>query len=351
MLVAGVTLVSGCGSTAKDENPPAVQVPTPTGPPGDAPPGMVWIPGGRFMMGSSLPTSGPAERPVHPVYVHGFFMDVNTVTNAQFAEFVAATKYVTIAERIPSAEEILKQAPPGTPPPDPKLMVPGSLVFAETKHEVDLQDWSQWWRWVPGANWRHPTGPASSIKGKDKHPVVQIAWPDAIAYAEWAGRRLPTEAEWEFAARAGQPNSDHTWGDAPYDPSKPQANIYEGKFPLHAAAPKQVASFAANAYGLHDMSGNVWQWTMDWYRPDAYSLQMSKGVAINPTGPASGLDPRDGYLATRVIRGGSYLCSDSYCRGYRVSARSPADPQSGTSHIGFRTVMTAAQWKQSHAAK
>jgi formylglycine-generating enzyme len=306
---------------------------------------MVWIPGGQFMMGSNRATGGPAEGPVHPVYVDGFFMDTHTVTNAEFRKFVDATGYVTIAEKAPDANEIMKQAPPGTPPPDPKLLVPGSMIFADTSHHVDLKDWSQWWRWVPGASWKRPSGPGSSIKGKDNFPVVHIAWPDAVAYAEWSGKRLPTEAEWEFAARAGHVNAEHTWGDAPYDTAHPQAHIYDGQFPVHAAEPRAVGSYAPNDFGLYDMSGNVWQWTLDWYRHDTYSHDLTRGVVVNPTGPASGLDPRDGFVAGRVIRGGSYLCSDSYCRGYRVSARSPADPQSGTSHIGFRTVMTAAQWR------
>jgi len=302
-------------------------------------------------MGSDAPTSSPAERPIHPVYVDGFFMDVHTVTNSRFRKFVEATGYVTIAERAPDAAELLRQAPPGTPPPDPKLLVPGSLVFTPSTHTVNLQDWSQWWQWVPGADWRHPDGPGSSIQGKDEHPVVHIAWPDAVAYTKWAGRRLPTEAEWEFAARGGQKNTEHTWGDEPYDPEHPQASIYDGVFPTHAAAPKPVGSHAANPYGLFDMSGNVWQWTLDWYRPDTYERDHARGVVSNPTGPADGLDRRDGFLATRALRGGSFLCSDSYCRGYRISARSPGDPQSGASHIGFRTVMTVAQWKESQISR
>jgi sulfatase modifying factor 1 len=258
---------------------------TPQPQPGDAPPGMVWIPGGQFMMGDDGPHSTEAERPVHAVYVDGFFMDVHTVTNAEFRAFVAATRYVTIAERAPTAEEILRTMPPGTPAPDPKMLVPGSVVFAPALHVTDLRNWSQWWRWTPGADWRHPNGPNSSIAGKDNYPVVHVAWPDAVAYAEWAGRRLPTEAEWEFAARGGRPNSEFAWGDAPLDPQHPQAHIFEGEFPTHAAEPKPVGSYVANAYGLHDMSGNVWQWTLDWYRPDAYQRDASLGLIENPTGP------------------------------------------------------------------
>ncbi|MGH7470768.1 MAG: formylglycine-generating enzyme family protein [Longimicrobiales bacterium] len=307
---------------------------------------MVWVPGGQFQMGDNGAHAMPAEQPVHPVVVDGFFMDEHTVTNAQFRAFVEATGYVTVAERAPSAQEILNQLPPGTPAPDPALLVPGSLVFTPIKTAVDLRDWSKWWRWVPGADWRHPEGAGSSIEGKDGHPVVQVAWDDAVAYADWAGKRLPTEAEWEFAARGGRERNEHAWGDAPYDPKNPQANIYEGTFPSHAAAPKAVKSYTSNGYGLYDMAGNVWQWTLDWYRPDTYQTDLARGVVSNPTGPPAGLDPRDGYQAGRVLRGGSYLCSDSYCRGYRVSARSPGAPDSGTSHVGFRTVMTVEQWKK-----
>jgi formylglycine-generating enzyme required for sulfatase activity len=295
-------------------------------------------------MGSGHSAGELNESPIHAVYVDGFFMDARTVTNAGFREFVAATGYVTVAERAPDVAELLKDAPPGTPPPPAELLVPGSMVFSPTGHEVDLRDWSQWWRWMPGASWRHPKGPGTSIAGMDSFPVVHVAWDDAVAYATWAGKRLPTEAEWEFAARGGRPNVEHTWGDSPFDPDSPQANIYEGTFPLHPAAPKAVGSYPPNPYGLFDMAGNVWQWTSDWYRPDTYQRDHALSVVANPTGPASGLDPRDGHQPMRVTRGGSFLCSDSYCRGYRVSARSPGEPGTGTSHIGFRTVMTAEQW-------
>jgi formylglycine-generating enzyme required for sulfatase activity len=319
--------------------------------PGAAPAGMVWIPGGRFQMGSSGQYAAEAEKPVHPVQVDGFFMDAQAVTNAQFRAFVEATGYVTIAERAPTAEEILAQMPAGTKAPPPELLVAGSIVFQPNAHVDDLRDWSQWWVWTPGADWKHPQGPKSSIEGKDDHPVVQVAWDDAVAYAKWAGKRLPTEAEWEFAARGGLPEREYAWGDAPFDASKPQAHIYEGTFPSHTASTVAVRSYAPNAYGLYDMSGNVWQWTLDWYRPDAYAQDQARGVVSNPQGPPSGLDPRDGYQAMRVLRGGSHLCSDSYCRGYRVSARLPGAPDSGTSHIGFRTVMTVEQWRQKANAR
>jgi formylglycine-generating enzyme required for sulfatase activity len=300
-------------------------------------------------MGSEGPHAAAFEGPVHDVVVDGFFMDVNTVTNAEFAKFVEATGYMTVAERAPTAEELLAQLPAGTPPPPAEALVPGSLVFAPVSHVVDLQDWSAWWTWVPGADWRHPGGPGTSADSLSDHPVVHVAWEDAVAYATWAGKRLPTEAEWEFAARGGLEHSEYAWGDAPLDSAHPQAHIYEGTFPLHAAAPRKVGSYSSNGYGLNDMSGNVWQWTLDWFRPDTYAQDASRGVVRNPAGPATGLDPRDGHQPMRVLRGGSFLCSDSYCRGYRVSARSPGAPDSGASHIGFRTIMTVEQWKHWHA--
>jgi formylglycine-generating enzyme required for sulfatase activity len=305
---------------------------------------MVWIPGGVFTMGGEGPHANASEGPVHPVFVDGFFMDAHAVTNARYREFVKATGYVTVAERAPDLAALMSQLPPGTPPPDPALLVPGSIVFTPTTHAVDLRDESRWWRWVPGASWRHPDGPGSGIEGRDDVPVVQVAWEDAVAYAKWAGTRLPTEAEWELAARGGMTGKEHAWGDDSYDPGRPQAHIYDGVFPQRAAAPKRVGIHPPNAFGLYDMSGNVWQWTLDWFRPDTYALDRARGVVRNPTGPAAGVDPRTGGQPGRVLRGGSFLCSDSYCRGYRVSARSSGAPDSGASHIGFRTVMTVEQW-------
>ncbi len=316
-----------------------------TNAPGPAPAGMAWIPGGTFSMGDDGPFALPHEQPVHRVSVDGFFMDVTPVTNARFAEFVTATHYVTVAERTPDIDALMAQLPPGTPPPAAELLVPGSLVFTPTAGEVDLRDVSQWWRWTPGASWRHPRGPGSDLAGRDQHPVVHIAWEDAVAFATWAGGRLPTEAEWEYAARGGLERAEHAWGHAPHDAAAPQAHIYTGTFPAHPAEPVAVGSYAANGFGLRDMSGNVWQWTADWYRPDAYRLRAGQAPR-NPPGPASPLDPRTGAEATRVIRGGSFLCSDVYCRGYRVSARGTGAPDTGASHIGFRVVLTADQWRR-----
>ncbi|MBC7893994.1 MAG: formylglycine-generating enzyme family protein [Cytophagaceae bacterium] len=336
LLVASLLACSG---------PSAETVRQPSLAPGDAPPGMVWVPGGEYQMGGDDAHASDVERPVHRVRVDGFFLDAHTVTNARFEEFVQATGYVTVAERTPDVEGLMAQLPPGTAAPDAALLVPGSLVFTPIATAVDLRDWSRWWSWAPGADWRHPEGPQSSIEGKQDHPVVHVAWEDAVAWATWAGRRLPTEAEWEFAARGGAERSPHTWGDAAHDPAQPQAHIYEGTFPAHAAAPTRVGRYPPNGYGLHDMSGNVWQWTLDWYRPDTYAVDDRRGVVVNPTGPAASLDPRTEGQPARVLRGGSYLCNDAYCRGYRVSARSPGAPDSGTSHIGFRTVMTVEQWR------
>ena len=303
--------------------------------PGAAPPGMVWVPGGRFEMGNESPLAGPEEGPVHPVEVDGFFIDVHAITNKRFREFVEATGYVTIAERVPDEAALMKQLPPGAAKPPKELLVPGSLVFSPTDRDIDLRDWSQWWRWLPGANWRHPRGPSTSIEGLDDHPVVHVAWDDAVAFAAWAGTRLPTEAEWEFAARGRQSNVEHSWGSEPFDAAHPQAHIYTGTFPKDDATTSPVGRHAPNALGLYDMSGNVWQWTLDAFASDFYRT----GATRNPVNADTAAN------AMRTLRGGSHLCNDSYCRGYRVSARSPNSRDSGASHIGFRTVMTVEQWK------
>ncbi|MCA9298620.1 MAG: formylglycine-generating enzyme family protein, partial [Phycisphaerales bacterium] len=309
--------------------------------------GMVWIPPGEFRMGSTDPLARDDESPVHRVRVHGFWMDVTEVTNAQFETFVDATGYVTVAERPVDWEELKKQVPPGTPKPPDEILVPGSLVFTPPDHPVDLRRFDLWWSWTPGASWKHPEGPGSTIEGRADHPVVHVAHDDAVAYATWAGKRLPTEAEWEYAARGGFDHTVNVWGDDPVDPSR--CNYWQGEFPnrntaddgFARAAP--VKSYAPNGYGLHDMAGNVWEWCADLYRPDEYTRRtatITPGAVIDdPTGPPASVDPRNPYApASRVHRGGSFLCNDAYCASYRPSARMAAPPDSALQHLGFRCV-------------
>jgi formylglycine-generating enzyme len=312
-----------------------------------APPGMVWIPGGEFSMGAQDPPdmddvgmkATHDARPIHRVYVDGFFMDKTDVTNARFDRFVKATGYVTVAERKPRAEDY-----PGAPPQN---LVAGSVVFSPPHHPVPLDDYFQWWTYVPGADWRHPLGPKSSIIGKDNDPVVHIAYEDAAAYAKWAGKRLPTEAEWEFAARGGLAGKPYVWGDEFRPHGKWMANTHQGHFPdsdtgedgYNGIAP--VGSFPANGYGLYDMAGNVWQWTSDWYRPDYYQQLATQGsVAHNPQGPDSAFDPAEPGHAKKVQRGGSFLCTDQYCSRYMVGTRGKGDIDTGTNHLGFRCVVS-----------
>ena len=314
-------------------------------PAGSTIPGMAWIPGGEFSMGASdPPTQDPVgmqattdSRPVHRVYVDGFWMDKTDVTNAEFAKFVKATGYVTVAERKPKAEDF-----PGAPPEN---LVAGSVVFSAPDHSVPLNDHYQWWAYVHGANWRHPQGPTSSIQGKMDYPVVQVAYEDAVAYAEWAGKRLPTEAEWEFAARGGLTGKLYVWGDAFRPHGAWMANTFQGHFPDKDTGEDKyigvtaVGRFPANGYGLYDMAGNVWQWTSDWYRPDYYKqLVATGGVARNPAGPESSLDPAEPTEPKKAQRGGSFLCTDQYCSRYMVGTRGKGEVSTGTNHLGFRCV-------------
>ncbi|HEX2549055.1 MAG TPA: formylglycine-generating enzyme family protein [Gammaproteobacteria bacterium] len=313
--------------------------------PHEKPLGMVWIPGGTFAMGSDNPLAKPNEKPIHSVHVDGFWMDQTDVTNAEFAKFVQATGYVTTAEKIPDWETLKVQLPAGTPKPADDKLVPGAMVFVGTQHKVPLDDVSQWWRFIPGANWRHPAGPASNIIGKDDFPVVQVSYEDALHFAEWAGKRLPTEAEWEFAARGGLRDSNFVWGNA-YQENK--ANIFPGDFPIidpvyqAKIGTSKVKQYAPNGYGLYDMAGNVWQWVADWYRYDAFTLEAKEAIANNPRGPEDSFDPADQYSPStapkRVIRGGSFLCDKNFCMSYRTSARRGVDPYNPMSHIGFRLV-------------
>jgi sulfatase modifying factor 1 len=321
-------------------------------PTGTAPAGMAWIPGGEFSMGAAdSPSDGKVgmqatedARPVHQVYVDGFFMDKTDVTNAEFAKFVKATGYVTVAERTPTAAEF-----PGAPPEN---LVAGSVVFAPPDHAVPLNDHLQWWSYVKGANWRHPSGPASNIHGKDNYPVVQVAYQDAEAYAKWAGKRLPTEAEWEFAARGGLAGKPYVWGDAFRPNGKWMANTHQGHFPNKDTGEdgyvgiSPVGRYPANGYGLYDMAGDVWQWTSDWYRPEYYAeLAKVGGVTRNPQGPEHPYDPAEPDQPKKVHRGGSYLCTDQYCSRYVVGTRGKGEVTTGTNHLGFRCVMTKEEWE------
>jgi len=314
----------------------------------DGPPGMRWIEPGEFLMGSD---DGPGnERPIHRVRLSGFWIDSHEVTNAEFGRFVAATRYVTTAERPPEWEELQRQLPPGTPRPDDSRLVPGAMVFSPPAGPVPLDQPATWWRWVPGACWKHPEGPGSSIEGREAHPVVQVSWDDATAYARWAGKRLPTEAEWEYAARGGLVRRRFTWGDrAPTDDGHALANIWQGRFPYRNTAhdgferTAPVASFAPNGFGLYDMAGNVWEWCADLYAADAYAARGAEPW-VDPAGPGESRDLSEPYAPRRVTRGGSFLCHSTYCESYRPAARRGTPPDTGMSHIGFRCVIAGRDW-------
>jgi formylglycine-generating enzyme len=313
--------------------------------------GMMWIPGGQFLMGSDHKLAQDNERPAHRVKVEGFWMDRYHVTNAEFRKFVEATGYVTTAEKKPDWETLRVQLPRGTPKPPDSALVPGAMVFVGTEREVKLNDYSQWWRFVPGANWRHPQGPASSIEGKDDHPVVQVSYEDAQAHAKWVGKRLPTEAEWEFAARGGLEQATYAWGDDLEPEGQRMANYWDvkqGRFPVVAMrniGTSPVGTYPPNGYGLHDMTGNAWQWVADWYGFDHFRDQAKLGAAANPRGPSQSYDPDDGnvpvHAPKRVTRGGSFLCNVDYCLSYRPSARRGNDPYNPMSHVGFRLAKDA----------
>ncbi|GAB3557100.1 formylglycine-generating enzyme family protein [Spirosoma fluminis] len=292
---------------------------------------MVWIPGGTFPMGTD---AFEDASPVHPVTLKGFWMDQHEVTNAQFAQFVAETGYVTVAERPLNPQDY-----PGV---SPVQLVPGSAVFTPPAQPVSLNNPLQWWEYVGGANWRHPKGPNSTILGHEDDPVVQVSYEDATAYATWTGKRLPTEAEWEWAALGGKRSPVYYWGNQLTPGGKWRANIYQGSFPQKntledgyaEAAP--VKTFPANAYGLYDMEGNVWEWCQDYYRPDYYQHSPKN----NPQGPSDSYDSQEPTAIKRVQRGGSFLCSDQYCNRYKAGSRGKGEVSSASNNLGFRCVTT-----------
>ncbi|MEZ5288473.1 MAG: formylglycine-generating enzyme family protein [Vicinamibacterales bacterium] len=304
-------------------------------PAGD-PTGMVRVAGGEFWMGMDDPAFHDAG-PVHVVRVHGYWMDATEVTNAQFAAFVEATGYVAVAERTPNAADF-----PGVPA---SALVAGSLVFTPPPTAVPLSDPARWWRYVPDASWRRPRGPGSTLDGLADHPVVHVAYEDAQAYAAWARKRLPTEAEWEFAARGGLDRAEFVGGHDHEPGDAHTANTFQGHFPHQNtaadgyAATAPVTAFAPNGYGLYGMSGNAWEWVADWYRPDYYrELAARGGAAVDPRGPASSFDPDEPGLPKRVQKGGSFLCTDEYCGRFRPGTRGKGEPSSSANHIGFRLV-------------
>lgn len=305
---------------------------------------MVWIPAGTFMMGGNDYLAKQDEFPKHKVHMDGFWMDKTAITNAQFQAFVQATGYVTTAEKKPDWNELKKQLPPGTPKPADDQLVPASLVFVPPKHRVTRR-LNHWWKWVKGASWRHPSGPHSSIERKGNYPVVHVSWFDANAYCQWAGKTLPTEAQYEWAARGGKKNQAYPWGNEAPEKGLPKANIWQGTFPYHSSKKDgfvgsvPVKSYPPNAYGLYDMAGNVWEWAKDNYSTRYYAEIDSPQGVTNPQGPAESYDPREPSVTKKAIRGGSFLCHKSYCAGYRVSARMRNTPDTSTIHIGFRCVI------------
>ena len=304
--------------------------------------GMAWVQGGSFLMGSD--EFYPEERPVHPVVVDGFWMDRHPVTVAQFQQFVRATGYVTVAER--------PLDPTDYPDADPSLLVPGSLVFQKTRGPVDLRDFRNWWAYVPGASWRRPEGPASSLAGRGRHPVVHVAYEDAEAYAAWAGKSLPTEAEWEFAALGGRDGSVYAWGDELAPRGRLLANTWQGEFPWQNLAQdgfegtSPVGWYPANGYGLHDLIGNVWEWTVDFFALHDLAgpnCCVPRNPRVDSPEGSYALGQPGETIPRRVIKGGSHLCAPNYCLRYRPAARQGETVETSTAHIGFRCVARAQE--------
>ena len=317
---------------------------------------MVWLAGGVFNMGNPLPDARQDDPPVVKVTLDGFWIDTCDVTNADFRKFTEATGYKTIAERPIDWEEIKKTVPPGTPKPPDEQLRPGSVTFAPQPSPIDPKAGETWWTWTPAADWQHPEGPASDLKGRENHPVVHVAWEDAAAYAKWAGKRLPTEAEWEYAARGGLDGKKFAWGDEFKPNGKFMANTWTGTFPSKNssedgfAGTSPVKSFPPNGYGLYDMGGNVWNWCGDWYRVDTLARAKATGACVNPKGPTTSYSPGHPLQQERIIRGGSFLCHADYSEGYRPAARRGSPIDTGMSHIGFRCARSAAVPKPSEPA-
>ncbi|MEE9439299.1 MAG: formylglycine-generating enzyme family protein [Saprospiraceae bacterium] len=308
---------------------------------------MLLIPSGTLYMGGNNIQSDPNEYPNHEIELSSFYMDESEVTNKEFKKFIDETGYITIAERKIDWDEMKKQLPPYTPRPHDSIMAPGALVFAGTTGPVSFNDPNIWWKWTIGASWQHPEGPKSDIKKKNNHPVVHIAWEDASAYCKWAKKRLPTEAEWEWAGRGGIEKMIYPWGNEKVDEGKVKGNFFQGLFPYKnttkdgylTTAP--VKSFSPNGYGLYDMAGNVWEWCNDWYDVEYYSKKSARNP--NSTGPSKAYNPIAPYQQERVVRGGSFLCSEEYCSGYRSARRMGSTPDTGLNHTGCRCVRDNTQ--------
>jgi formylglycine-generating enzyme required for sulfatase activity len=305
---------------------------------------MAWIPGGAFLMGSN--DFYPEERPVHSAEVDGFWMDEHPVTNTEFRRFVKALGYVTVAERTPDPKDYLDV--------EPGLLVPGSLVFRKPSQRVNLNDYRAWWTYVPGACWKHPEGPGSTLDGRDRHPVVHIAYEDAEAYAAWAGKSLPTEAEWEFAARGELEGAAYVWGDEFAPRGSIFANTWQGEFPWQNLktdgyeGTSPVSSFPPNGFGLYDMAGNVWEWTSDFWQPGhaagaAHSCCTPNEPRAVPAEKSTSLNRPGTQIPRKVVKGGSYLCAPNYCQRYRPAGRQGETVDTSTSHIGFRCIVRASR--------
>mgnify|MGYP001823316892 CR=1 FL=1 len=338
-----VCIMSLANSLAETNMSCCTAIPSRFGAPA-GPEGMVWIPAGEFTMGWDGKFAREDEQPLHPVKLDGFWMKQTPVTNADFKEFVDATGYVTTAEKKPDLQEIMKSMPPGSQPPPESAMIAASLVFTPPGYPVGLENPLVWWQWKAGANWKQPRGPGSGIKSIMDHPVVQVSWYDAKAYADWKEMSLPSEAQWEYAARGGHEQRLFIWGDEAIDKGKAKANTWDGTFPNRNTqrdrhyATSPVMAFSPNDYGLYDMAGNVWEWVNDWYHANAYGMYPKDKAVMNPRGPSGSYDPDEPHMPKRVTRGGSFLCNDAYCSGYRPAARMKTSPDTGLNHTGFRVV-------------